>query len=49
MRFLETQSSPGLIIVSQDLDIGEAIEEILLIWAATQAEEWFEQIGFLPV
>ena len=48
-RFRETRSSPGLIIVSQDLDIGAAIEDLLLIWLATDAEEWVEQLGFVPV
>ena len=49
MRFQETRSSPGLIIVSQDLDIGAAIEELLLIWVATDAEEWVEHLGFVPI
>jgi hypothetical protein len=48
MRFRETQSNPGLIIVSQD-DIGAAIEDLLLTWLATDAEEWVEQVGFVPV
>ena len=48
-RFRETRSSPGLIIVSQDLDIGAAIEELFLIWVATDAEEWVEHVGFVPV
>ena len=48
-RFRETRSSPGIIIVSQDLDIGAAIEDLLLIWAATEAEEWAGRIGFVPV
>src|ERR1035438_390061 len=34
-RFTATQSSPGLILISQDIDIGTAIEEMLLIWAAS--------------
>ena len=49
MEFVAVQSSPGLIIVSQDLDIGAAIEDLLLIWAATDAEEWVNRIGFAPV
>jgi hypothetical protein len=48
-HFLECRSSPGVIIVSQDLDIGAAIEDLLLIWATTDAEEWFEHLGFVPV
>lgn len=49
MRFCETRSSPGLIIVSQDLDIGAAIEQLLMIWLATDAEEWVGHLGFVPV
>jgi hypothetical protein len=43
------RSSPGLIIVSQDLDIGAAIEDLLLLWAATEAAEWVDRIGFVPL
>jgi hypothetical protein len=48
-RFRETRSSPGVVIVSQNLDIGAAIEDLLLIWAATDAGEWVERIGFVPI
>jgi len=48
-RFLQDQSSPGVILVSQDLDIGAAIEDLLIIWAASDAEEWRNQLGFVPL
>jgi hypothetical protein len=48
-RFRGTRSSPGLIIVSQDLDIGAAIEDLLLIWVATDAKEWIDHLGFVPL
>lgn len=48
-RFTETQSSPGLILVSQEIDIGAAIEDLLLIWAASTLEEWRDKIGFVPL
>ena len=48
-RFIETQASPGLVIVSQELDIGRAIEELLLVWAASEAEEWENTAIFLPL
>jgi hypothetical protein len=48
-RFLESQSSPGVILVSQDLDIGAAIEDLLIIWAASDADEWRNQLGFVPL
>jgi hypothetical protein len=48
-RFLIDRSSPGLIIVPQDLDIGDTIDALLLIWAATEAEEWRDKVGYLPL
>ncbi len=48
-RFLETRSSPGLIVVAQDLEIGLAIEDLLLIWVATEREDWLDHLGFVPV
>ena len=48
-QFCKEQESPGLIIVSQHLDIGAAIEDLLLIWATTEAEEWIGRLGFVPV
>ena len=49
VRFIEGSSSPGVIIVSQDLDIGLAIEDLLIIWAASDAAEWLNQLGFIPL
>ena len=49
VRFVQDRSSPGLIIVEQGLDIGAIVEDLLLIWAATDAEEWRDQIGFVPL
>jgi hypothetical protein len=48
-QFLATRTSPGLIIVDQDLDIGRSIEELVLIWAATDLEEWQDKIGYVPI
>lgn len=48
-RFLKARTSPRLIIVSEDLDIGTAIDDSLLTWAATEAEEWIGHLGFLPI
>lgn len=48
-RFLNDRCSPGLIIVPQDLDIGTAIDDLLLIWATTEAEEWRDTVGYLPL
>ena len=49
VRFRETNSSPGLIILPQHIEIGAAIEDLLLIWMATEAEEWVDQLGYVPI
>ena len=47
-RFTKKTASPGLLIVSQTMDIGEAIEQILIVWAASAAQEWIDRIGYIP-
>jgi hypothetical protein len=39
----------GLFLISQKVPITEAIEEIVLIWSTTEADEWSDQIVWLPV
>src|ERR1043166_8643390 len=39
-RFIQTQNSGGLVVLAQNLEVGEAIEQLILVWAATSAEEW---------
>jgi hypothetical protein len=39
----------GLFIVpQQSAAIGEIIESLLLVWTASQADEWRNQIVYLP-
>ncbi len=47
--FIITHTSAGLIIVPQHLAISTAVEELLLIWAATEAHEWTNRIVYLPL
>lgn len=48
--FLQSRgSSPGLILVPQHMPIGEAIDELLLIWGASDAEEWRDRWQALPL
>jgi hypothetical protein len=48
-RFLETRTLPGVIVLFQEIEIGVAIEELLLICVATEANEWVGHLGFIPV
>ena len=39
----------GLFVIPQQPSaIGEVIESLLLVWAASRAEEWRNQIAYLP-
>jgi hypothetical protein len=41
--------SAGVFLISQTLDIGAAIDELLLIWLASDASEWTGRLVWLPV
>jgi hypothetical protein len=41
--------SPGLILIPQSLDVGIAIDELLLVWQASDASEWTNRILWLPL
>jgi predicted nuclease of predicted toxin-antitoxin system len=48
-RFGVGKPTPGVFILpQQESAIGEVIESLLLVWAASQAEEWLNQIVYLP-
>lgn len=48
-QLIAKQASPGLILIPQKLKVGAAVEELLMIWAACEAEEWVNQFCFLPL
>ena len=48
-QFIKLQASPGVILVRQRLDIGWAIDDLVLIWSVTEAKEWRNRLGFLPL
>ena len=48
-RFLENQNSPGLLIVSQKAHIGTVIDDLVLIWVATDADDWINQVRPIPL
>ena len=41
--------SPGVFLVPQLLEVSEAIEEILLIWLASEASDWEDRLSWLPL
>jgi hypothetical protein len=48
-RFIQKATSPGVILVPQHLPIAAAIEEIVLLWYATDASEWVNRIAWVPL
>jgi hypothetical protein len=48
-RLSRGQSFPGLFMVQQTSPIGRIVQSLLLIWAASDLEEWKDQVVFLPL
>ncbi|MFY9225279.1 MAG: DUF5615 family PIN-like protein [Blastocatellia bacterium] len=48
-EFISSQNSPGLIIVPKHLPISIAVENLVLIWAASEAEEWINRVRYIPI
>jgi hypothetical protein len=48
-HFVAQQESPGVIVAPQDLTIADVIEDLLLIWATSEAEEWINVMQYLPL
>jgi hypothetical protein len=42
-------SSPGVLLVKQSSPVGEVIDELVLIWAASDAGEWKHGILKIPL
>jgi hypothetical protein len=47
-QFIEANTSAGVLIISQNLPVSEAIESLILVWEVSTAEEWKNQIMTLP-
>ena len=47
-QFTRDRRSPGVLLVRQDLPVGKAVETLLLIWEASEPDEWINRICLLP-
>jgi Domain of unknown function (DUF5615) len=47
--FVISQHSPGVFVLAQDIPISLAVEELLTIWEASEAEEWGNVLQWLPL
>lgn len=48
-EFIQHQNCSGVLIVSRKLEISSIIEEIILIWMASDAEEYINSIRQIPI
>ena len=48
-QFIANNQSYGVIIVSRKVPIETVIEELILIWAISNAEEWINRIAKIPL
>jgi hypothetical protein len=48
-EYLSRNQSPGVLLISQTWPVGNAVEELLLIWAASDHGEWANQLTYLPL
>jgi hypothetical protein len=47
--FIQRRESPGVIIISQRVTVRRAMDELDLVWEASEAEEWTNLIVELPL
>jgi predicted nuclease of predicted toxin-antitoxin system len=47
--FVLRRQSPGVLILPQHLPVAIAIEELLLVWSASDAEDWINRISAVPL
>jgi hypothetical protein len=43
------KQSFGVFLIPQSLDVGSAIDELVLIWLASSASEWEGRLAWLPL
>ena len=48
-EFIAASTSPGVLVVPQHLSVDAVVEDLLLIWGASEAEDWINRICFLPL
>lgn len=46
--FASGQHSPGIFLLHQTVPVAQAIEAILLVWGASEPEEWRDTLTYLP-
>lgn len=47
-EFMAREHSPGVLLISQDLPIGEAVASLPLIWEASTPSDWEGRLWLVP-
>lgn len=47
--FIQSEPGAGVLIIPQKLSVSQVVEDLLLIWFATEAEEWVNRMLALPL
>lgn len=51
-RYIITNPSPGLLVIiqiPQHHSVADVVEDLLLIWIATETSEWINRVCYLPL
>ena len=48
-RFSAGTHSPGVILLREAIHISTAIDELILIWSASEASEWIGRLVWIPL
>lgn len=48
-RYLLGAQSAGLVLLREATPILTAMEELILIWSASDAEEWIDRMAWIPL
>lgn len=48
-HFTHGRHIPGIFLLSNQMTLSQTIEELILVWEVAEAEEYFDQIRYLPV
>lgn len=48
-QYLASETSPGVILLRGGTPIGAAIDEIVLVWSASQPADWINRLLWIPL
>jgi hypothetical protein len=44
----QVNHTPGVFLIPQDLPVGLAVDTLILVWAATDGNEWENRLCLIP-